>query len=164
MPSLFKGAGERIIEFYQTEETVSRSCVSIAVGKRTVNGSKIEQLDTCTVQMTQRKRCVEKESEDLISAFQFSVIVNHQVQKLAQQTLVSSRILDREPRDFFSCLVAQDCSFVGMFTLVNEVGVLYFATAVPFTLWVGPYLWVRKSIQQVISHFSLMQLCQMLQH
>ena len=42
MPSLFKGAGERIIEFYLREETVSRSCVSIAVGKRTVNDSKIE--------------------------------------------------------------------------------------------------------------------------
>lgn len=53
--------------------------------------------------MTQRKRCDEKEGEDLISAFQFSVIVNHEVQKLAQQNLVSSRILDGEPRDFFLC-------------------------------------------------------------
>ena len=63
--------------------------------------------------MAQRKRCDEKESEGLISAFQFSVIVNHEVQKLAQQNLVSARILDREPRDFFSLLSCPGLMFCG---------------------------------------------------
>lgn len=68
---------------------------------------------SCTAQMTQRERCVEKESGDLISALQCSLIVNRQVQKLAQQTLVSSRILDREPRDFFFLLSCPGLIFCG---------------------------------------------------
>lgn len=42
MPSLFKGVGGRIILFYLREKTVNQCRVSIAVGKRTVNDSKIE--------------------------------------------------------------------------------------------------------------------------